>query len=515
MSEPIDTGSEPIDTGARRRVRTLSKPRTDAVDRRRKIDRSKDELDLGRFTGKADKDAGPTSQTARDELDLGRFSGGAGEDAPPKTRGASELELGRFTGKVKGGVERAPAKQPSAPDKDGVLGPKRRKVVSDSAKAKRRRVSAEMEIASTRDTSENAEPGRPLAKKRRRTADSGRRHWIRRASILAVSALLTALTAAIFLLMPRYQPVGDPLIADPAFAGGAADWRHEGLISWDADDPSKVTLERINLSARTFLTKDIALPPGDNLLILRAQVQGENIVPGPEDWDQARAYLGQVTAGGDVKWEEDHILFLLNGSTELRNYSRAYSIPEEIRTVRLGIELKDATGSMTIHHLRLDVAERPTAFLVAAGFLLVGWGLLVPYVAYRTFRGISSTRIRIALGVACVLSAIGLLVPGFVYEGGVKELGHSLGFETLDLDPVGHGVIFTLLPLLVRLGRRSEPVWLHAGAWLLIGVASEVLQLFSVDREPSFEDLALDSVAILVGLTLAEIMNRMPRSSAA
>jgi hypothetical protein len=506
--------SEPIETGARRRVRTLSQPRAEAVDQRRSIDRAKDELDLGRFAGKAG-DAAPTTLAATDELELGRFTGRSGDEPRPKAPARTdEMELGRFTGKVGDETERTQAKTPSAPDRDEVLGPKRQKVVSDQAKAQRRKVSAEMEIASSRDLKDEGRPS-ASAPKQRRTSSRANGRWSRRVGLLAVSVVLTVLTAAVFLLMPRYQPVGDPLIADPAFAPGLADWQYEGLISWDPADPSRVTLERINANANTFLTRDIVLPPGDNLLILRARVQADDVVPGPEVWEQARVYLAQLTAGGDVKWDEEHNLFLLNGSTELRNYSRAYSIPEEIRTLRLGIEMKNATGRMTIHSLHLGAAERPAAFLAAAGCLLLAWGLLVPYAAYRTLRGIESRRIRIALCVACVLSVIGLLLPGFLYEDGLKEVASGLGFQSLDVDPIGHGLIFSMLPFLVRLGRPSEPIWLHAGAWFLIGVASEVLQLFTVDREPSFDDLALDAVAVLVGLALAELVMRVPRSAKA
>ena len=45
--------SDVIETGAKRRIDSLARPRSQSIGRKRKIDKTRDELELGRFEGKA------------------------------------------------------------------------------------------------------------------------------------------------------------------------------------------------------------------------------------------------------------------------------------------------------------------------------------------------------------------------------------------------------------------------------------------------------------------------------
>lgn len=462
--------SDVIETGSKRRRRRNAKPPAEKVGEKRKIDRSKDELELGRFSG----------------------------------------EIGFLPG-----PDAAPANAP--PGQGEVVGPKRRKVAANQPVARKKEAGGALQIAAALKVDDDEQPKRrPRAKRRTRqpTAGDGT-NWARRALLAAIGIVLIALTAATFLLLPRYEFNDAPLIADPAFENGFADWDVGGLIVADSDDPGRIVLESVDGGARTSLVRDVALTPGRTLLILSAKVQGEDVVAGPEIWDGARIYLAQLDAAGQPNWRADHRMFNLYGTTDVRNYSRAFSIPAEVETVRVGIELKNSTGRLTVDDLQLSAAERPTAFLIAAGFLVVAWIALILYAGYRTLRGISSVRIRIALGVTCVLSAAALMVPGYLYEDTLRDLMSRFGLGNVDVDTIGHGVIFALLAFLVRTGRPADPLWLHAAAWALIAVASEVMQLFTVDREPSLIDLVLDGLGVMLGFALAEAARRMQRSEPA
>ncbi|MDH3661703.1 MAG: VanZ family protein, partial [Alphaproteobacteria bacterium] len=308
--------------------------------------------------------------------------------------------------------------------------------------------------------------------------------------------------------------LGEPLIADPAFEASLVAWQQAGLVSQDPDEPGGIVLESINPKAGTYLRRDLDLPPGDTLLILRAQVQGDDVVTGLEPWDSARIYLAQLDDDGQPDWKEDHNLFNLNGTTDVRNYRRAFTIPAEIETVRLGIEMKNATGRLTVSQLELIVADYKTTFQVAVSCLLLAWSALVLYTAIKTFGGIESVRIRLWLGVLSVLSVVALMLPGGTHDIGTEGIAAQFGIDDISVDTIGHGVMFTALAFLVRLGRPFDPYWLHIGVWMLIAIASEVLQLFTVGRDPSLDDLWLDGVGIFLGLALAEITLRMRRSVA-
>ena len=549
--------SDPIETGALRRVRNISRPRSQPIGKRgsaeapkevaasrrdadhaddgelvtrtaekRPVDNrpaaERNEMELGRFSGRFGRDE-PSPKTAKarpadgnNEVELGRFSGQysperrGSKTAKRRQSGGDEAEIGRFSGRYS--EERAVEKAGERPAKKSeVVGPKRQKSDRKKASSKQKNTVRDLEIAATRDTSEDAAPSRKRAKRRSRRAASSSEGWGRLATLALLSVVLVALTAATFLLLPRYEILGDPLIADPAFEDGLNGWEQEGLITFDKADPARVSLQSVNADTPTFLTRDIELTAGDTLLVLRAEVQGDDVEAGPEIWDQARIYLVQLDAAGEPLWDEDHELFDLNGTTDVRNYSRAFAIPDETETVRIGIELKNATGQLTVSKLELIEAKRPLTFVILASGLILAWGALTLYSAFRTLKGIDSPRIRLWLGIACALSVAALMLPGDIHEVWIKAIAGPLGMEDPDVDVIGHGVVFTVLAFLVRLGRPLVPIWMHIGVWLLIAIASEVAQLFTFDREPSVEDLIVDGIGILLGLALAETARSVQR----
>lgn len=542
--------SDAIETGARRKIRSLAKPRSYAIGKHRKIDRTKDEHQFGRRTDKAPEietlapppdvetiEDNPTvgkkaggETTAADtaatrELKLGRVKTKASVSTAPeediaratagkgKATGAAELELGRFAGRVRNDVpsDRAGAEKSKPADMDGVVGPKRQRIDSSKAEAIRKEGTPELQIGTLRDTSEDAIPSRPAMKRRRRKTEQGGRLF----TFTVLSALLVALTVVTFFLMTRHDVVGDPLIADPAFAADLDGWTRAGSVAADPDEPAHLTLESADADEQTFLTRDIALPPDTSLVELRARVQGEDVRPGPEIWDGARIYFARLDRGGQPIWTDDHVLFNLNGTTDVRNYWKTFRVSPPGGEARLGIELKASTGKLSVTHLELSVVEYRLAFLAAVGALLLCWTGLVLYVGIRTFSGIESGRIKLWLGIISAIAVVALMLPGNIHDFSTAQIAAKFGITDVDVDAVGHGVVFALLAFLVRLGRTAEPIWLHAGAWALIAIGSEVLQLFTFERDPSIHDLLVDCVGIIVGLTLAEMFCRMRRLSAA
>lgn len=438
---------------------------------------------------------------------LGKRTGTAGK-RPAIDRSKDELELGRFEGPSN---DRGEPAKPASPEAGEVVGARRRKVTSDEAKAARRRSGGELALGTMRDTTKDAEPDLSLAKKRSRPRAKQKRQWVSFAILVALSALLVVLSIVVFLFMTRYEQIGEPLVDHPAFADVLEGWERQGQVTWTEDDPGRVVLDRPSLEARTAITKDIPLPDGGGIMILRAQVQAEDVRAGPEVWDQARVYLAQVDADGNVLWGEDHNLFVMDGTTEVRNYSRAYAIPSEIRTLRLGVEMKNATGKLTVSRLELTEAERPITFLITAGSLLLAWTVLIVYSGHQTMRGIESVKLKIWLAVAAVLSIIAIMMPGDLYADSWQAFAFRFGLEDLDINSLAHAVIFAALAFIVRLGRPSDPIWLHVAAWLPIAVASEVLQLFTIEREPSLYDLVLDMAGVAIGLGLAEASRQLER----
>ena len=461
--------SDAIETGSRRGPRKAWRTRAESLgNKRKKLDTSEDELELGRFVGDTERKPGPDKNTS------GRPS-----------------------------------------DKGEVVGPKRRKREHSRAKPAADKPVGEFRIAAPLTIDDEAPKHRPRARRRSQPAADTGRGWQRLGILAVLSVLLVLLTGATFLLMPRYDIQGDPLIADPAFEDGLVEWTKAGLVSEDKDDPGKVVLESLSPEKQTYLQRDIVLPSGETMAVLRAQVQGEEVAVGPEIWDSARIFLAQLGADGKPDWGEEHNLFNMNGTTKIRNYRRAFTMPAEVEVARLGIELKNATGRLTVTELELTVVEYKPTFLAAVGCLLLAWSVVVLNTGIKTFSGISSVRIRILLGIVCALSIVALMLPGGFHDIGTEGVAAWIGVDELDIDAIGHGIMFTVLAFLVRLGRPADPLWLHVGAWILIAIASEVLQLFTFDRDPSIDDLWVDGLGILLGLPLAEVINRTRQLQAA
>ncbi len=460
--------SDVIETGSRRRQPKGKRPIAEAIGEKRKLDTSKDELELGRFVGDTGRRPGPEKASVR------------------------------------------------GPDEKGeVVGPKRRKRDKSKTRPDADKLEGELRIAAPLTIDDDAPKPRPRARRRSRPTTDPSSGWQRLGLIAALSVLLVLLTAAVFLLMPRYDIQGDPLIADPAFEEGLAEWTKAGLVSRDRDEPGKVLLESLSPEKQTYLQRDIALPPGDTKVILRAQVQGEDVVVGPEIWDSARIFLAQLDAAGKPDWGEEHNLFNMNGTTGVRNYRRVFTMPADVETARLGIEMKNATGRLTVAGLELTVVEYKPTFFVAVGCLLFAWTAVVLYTGIKTFGGIASARIRLWLGIVCALSIIALMLPGGSHDFGTESITAWLGVDDYGIDAIGHGIMFTVLAFLVRLGRPADPIWLHVGVWILIAIASEVLQLFTFDRDPSLDDLWVDGLGIILGLALAETIHHTRRLRAA
>ncbi|MGI9437721.1 MAG: VanZ family protein, partial [Geminicoccaceae bacterium] len=324
----------------------------------------------------------------------------------------------------------------------------------------------------------------------------------------AVVATVTMITVTIlvFQLLPRYQQIGDALLTDPPFPIGFDGWQQEGFVELDPTSPDHVVLENDDPAGRAFLRRVIPLPPGPSLVLLRADVETERVRSGTELWQRARVYLARLDADGDPPWSEPHHLFRLRGNKSPRRFTQIFEMPDQVSQALLSINLTNATGRMTVGNLELSVVEEQATFRMVKFALIGAWGLLLLAVAVATFRSIPSMEIRLWLGGMAGLFLVALLLPGEIRNqllAGLPLLS-SLGIS--DPDVIGHAVVFAIMAGLVRWGRPKDPFWLHVALWVLVGIATEVLQLFTLGREASVVDFAVDMGGMLLGLTLAEFL---------
>jgi len=385
-----------------------------------------------------------------------------------------------------------------------VIGARRdaKKIKKEKAKEK----DIEIQIAAPHKAFEAPE----RKKLRRRSVKSSQRGFL---TLITATVILTTLTLAAFFLLERYQPTGEAMLAEEPFSSGFPAWTKKGDVT--LDDPGKVTLTNDDPESRSFLKRTIDLPDGYTLALLKATVSTEKVAAGKNLWQRARIYFAQLDQDGNADWTQPHNLFRLRGTKSTRTVSQVFPIPSSISQAALGLEMNNATGQMTISDLKLYPVEEQPGFRRIAIFLMVTWAILGLFAAITVFKSIPSSKVRLALGGMLGIFALGLFMPAPVRDALIAALHiPSGGEEGIEPDMIGHGIVFAIMAFLVRIGRPDDPIWLHLGCWTLIAIASETLQLFTFDRQPSLIDFLVDGVGFLFGLTLAIYLPRLYSRSA-
>jgi hypothetical protein len=342
----------------------------------------------------------------------------------------------------------------------------------------------------------------PRRRRRRRPLDAGA---LRSLAIVVLAATLLAFaTLLTFGYLPRYQDDGRPILANADFREGFRDWQLEGLVTLDETELGLAILQNRDPGRAVYLRRTIALPPGRTHLRLAADIATSRVARGREPWQAARVYLVQQTREGDRLWNEPNRLTELIGTTSRQHYETVLEIPGTIAEAVLGIELAYATGRMEIANLKLEVVEERALFRLAATLLIAGWSLLGFWVTQRLYHSIRDRRVRSWLLVTLALVTGGVFMPSLVRQEIIDSLASGFGLRLADPDAFGHALAFALLALLVRSGRPRDPLLLHLACWLLVGAATEVLQLFTPDRDAQAGDWLMDALGSTGGLLVAE-----------
>jgi hypothetical protein len=339
----------------------------------------------------------------------------------------------------------------------------------------------------------------------------GVRRW--RMVVLAITTTLALVLGTIvtFLDLPRYQLPGRPVLDNADFTAGFRGWQIEGSVGLDESEAGAARLENRDPGTSALLRRTINLPPGRTSLRLAIGIATTAVIPGDASWQAARVYLVQKTADGRLDWNQPHMLAVVTGTTSRQRYEGIFEMPGSVPRAMLGIELAYATGSMRIADLELAQLEERPVFRLAASVLVAGWSLLGFWVVERVYRSIRSPVIRRWLLATAGVLAAGLFMPSLLRQALIDGLGRGFGFELANPDAVGHGLVFGVLALLLRRGRSHDPLGLHLACWLLLAMATEIVQLFTPDRDPELGDWLVDAIGASLGLLIAEIGLRLQR----
>jgi hypothetical protein len=355
--------------------------------------------------------------------------------------------------------------------------------------------------------------GRRHPRRRQRSLDGDALRALALAVVAAV--LLALLTILTFAYLPRYEAQGRPILDNADFREGFHGWQLEGLVSLDESELGLATLQNRDRARAAWLRRTIDLPPGRTSLRLRADIATSRVERGEEPWHTARVYLVQETRDGRQLWNQPNRLVDLIGTTSRQHYETVFDVPGTIPRVALGIDLAYATGRMDIANLALAIVDERAPFRLAATLLVCGWSLLAFRVVDGLYHGIRSPAVRHWLLATLALLASGVFMPSVLRQELIDGLVSGFGLRLPDPDAFGHALVFGLLALLLRIGRPRDPLLVHLSCWLLLAAVTEVLQLFTADRDPEAADWLMDATGATAGLLLAELGLRLQRRLAA
>ncbi|HEX6144635.1 MAG TPA: VanZ family protein [Geminicoccaceae bacterium] len=329
--------------------------------------------------------------------------------------------------------------------------------------------------------------------------------------VMLLAILLILATVVTFTVLPRYQEQGVPVADNLDFSEGFRGWSTSGIITLDETELGHAILQNRDPEAIVHLYRQIELPPGRTHLLVAADVATSQVRAGEEQWHRARIFFAQQAPDGTYLWHLPHDVAQLIGTSARHNVRQIFEISPRVRNALLGIELAHATGMFDVANLRIEALEELPSFRLAATLVVTGWCWLGAWVGFRVLHSIRAPKIRLLLLLTAGLTLFGVFMPGTLRQELQNALAAGLGLYGLDLDAAGHAVFFCALAFLVRWARRRDPLVLHFTSWLLIGIAIEVLQLFTADRETSPLDWVADGLGAAVGLILAESALKLER----
>lgn len=319
------------------------------------------------------------------------------------------------------------------------------------------------------------------------------------------AVLLSLLTILTFTTLPRYQMPGEPWLDNLDFQKGFEGWDTSGIVTLSEDQLGLVHLQNRNPAEPVYLRRVLDLPPGGTTLHVAASVAAQQVVRGDEAWHNARIYLVQIAPNGDFLWNLPFKLVELVGTVSPQRITEIFEIRGSIDQAMLGIELAYATGQFQVGDITINRLEELPSFRLMATLLVAGWSLLGAWVGWQVLHSMPGRRHRTLLLLALGVMVAGLFMPGTLRHELLNRLSDGVGLGFISPGALGHLVVFAVLALLVRAGRPHDPLLLHFSCWVLVAAVTEILQLFTVDRDTAAADWLADVAGAAIGLGLAEL----------
>ncbi len=340
---------------------------------------------------------------------------------------------------------------------------------------------------------------------------------------------LVAASITLFHADVRYRDSGDSLLERPVDQWGMGDW---AINHADGDrrviecNDASCRLHAADGDHSLSLRQLLQLPLGGGLFRASVRAGSKDIVPGDKGWMTGRVVVVSRKENGPWQWQYPHVLASLSGSQPSGQYQLIVTVPDDADELLFSVSLNRAVGEIFVDSLSLRPVAEWDLFPFFRQMLILGWIGVGVWV-------LSSIRGNRRLLPAAVVGAVmvtGMLVDhqtegrildsmakfigasvNLAREVGYEQIGHVQGFMLFDevsaldgedlVSNINHMFGFFVLSLLL-LFNVHWPWWKSLSLLFLFAFATEVLQLFSLDRTASGMDILVDSIGIFAALMI-------------
>lgn len=352
------------------------------------------------------------------------------------------------------------------------------------------------------------------------------RHWGKRSLLRRIVLglfLLVLASGLLLILIPRFTLLPGSILVDPDFAtlaeaGGGSPWQRVGEGRIEAV-PNGVRLVNDDHGQIAGIDQVIRIPPGTAALRLTALVTLEDVVPGPERWQQARVIVQARPSDVPYYFHGRSQLVDRQGSFGPQQQRAIFWVDERHGEARLMLRLQHATGSLTIQNLQIEALAKPAERVLLRTMLIGTWLVVGAAMAlWLSWHSQNRLAAAIALGGLAVIGAV------ILFPTGARQPLHDLldelsGSGHLALvKPFVHVLGFACFAFASRFALPQIPLWLMVPAWLGAGAMLELSELFWGHFDSGdVVDMALNIAGASAGLWAAAIWRRRrhdPRAGA-
>ena len=370
------------------------------------------------------------------------------------------------------------------------------------------------------------------------TGTERRKEAFRRPATRALAVVfLLLLTAGLFELAPRYEITGPELLRNGGFEDGLEEWTVHGAKGAATAASGVVVLESDDPSRSVGIRQILPAVPGQEILLLAAEVSTQNVRQGTKSWYAARVYLVGRTAEGKSLVSIPHVLVTQIGDNSWRRYSAAFPVAGNVKEVVVGAQLIRTTGVMRLRDLRLVPVRERAAFRGAGYALLAAWAVALAWIGGSLLHDIGSALFRGLVAVVTLAITAGVLMPGPVKQelltsawSAYERLGPALaerlseiaglewgGAEYLgfNISQITHFALFFVLAALARFAWPADRRAFQFLCLLLFAAVTEALQYFVAGRQPTVQDWSFDAGGIFLAFALSSVLGALRNDPAA